>query len=214
MKSVRKRMAGLTAIIMSLLLVLEALPFAYAAAFGYEMKNVLSETPDERVFVYEFDKSAPNKMGKEAFLVAGPHGGSSEKKILTDGSMSSFSTTSITTETDNKDKRTVGWFVIDAGQTYPVSSVVLDLCHDWGAEDLVVQLSVFLCSRNGPLHSRDGKHRGQRADAGIHHSGRNKSEFSRIQHDAQNAQRSRSRYVQCDGRNLFRLHRHCAFHRL
>ena len=43
MKSVRKRMAGLTAIIMSLLLVLplvlEALPFAYAAAFGYEMKN-------------------------------------------------------------------------------------------------------------------------------------------------------------------------------
>ena len=146
MKSVRKRMAGLTAIIMSLLLVLplvlEALPFAYAAAFGYEMKNVLSETPDERVFVYEFDKSAPNKMGKEAFLVAGPHGGSSEKKILTDGSMSSFSTTSITTETDNKDKRTVGWFVIDAGQTYPVSSVVLDLCHDWGAEDLVVQLSV------------------------------------------------------------------------
>lgn len=146
MKSVRKRMAGLTAIIMSLLLVLplvlEALPFAYAAAFGYEMKNVLSETPDERVFVYEFDKSAPNKMGKEAFLVAGPHGGSSEKKILTDGSMSSFSTTSITTETDNKDKRTVGWFLIDAGQTYPVSSVVLDLCHDWGAEDLVVQLSV------------------------------------------------------------------------
>ena len=155
MKSVRKRMAGLTAIIMSLLLVLplvlEALPFAYAAAFGYEMKNVLSETPDERVFVYEFDKSAPNKMGKEAFLVAGPHGGSSEKKILTDGSMSSFSTTSITTETDNKDKRTVGWFVIDAGQTYPVSSVVLDLCHDWGAEDLVVQLSV---ERRLPILSR------------------------------------------------------------
>lgn len=112
---------------------------AEGAALDYAVQNVIAKSADEKVSLFAFDAAAENKMGEEISLAAGPHGGSPDKSILTDGTVMSTSSIRLA---DTEGKGVLGWVVIDAGKSYPVNRVLVDLVHDWGAGDLVIQLSM------------------------------------------------------------------------
>lgn len=107
---------------------------ANAATFDEQtVTNVLANTPDERVFLTDFS-------GNELFIAGGAHNGANPatKAMLTDGKVDSFWTAKLV---DSAGNDALGYFTLDAGAEYVVSSLLVDFVHDWGATDASVELS-------------------------------------------------------------------------
>ncbi|MDY2879588.1 MAG: FN3 associated domain-containing protein, partial [Candidatus Borkfalkiaceae bacterium] len=123
----------LVAVLMAAMLCCSAVSVAFAASMPSVTKsNVTSKLSDEAVKVTDL-------AGNEVSLAAGPHGGSGAKSVFTDGTISSTATARLV---DAEGNGVIGYVTLDAGAEYVVDSLLIDLCHDWGAADFIVQLSV------------------------------------------------------------------------
>ena len=112
-------------------------------AFTYASRNVVL---DKTAKAYAIDMTATNKMGAEVTKILGNNNNGGTEKAgwiseLTDGVFGSFNGAGIAGFNGGNDGRGLGWFVLDAGAQYPVHSVCVDLVHDWGTSDLLIQLS-------------------------------------------------------------------------
>lgn len=96
-----------------------------------ERTNVLKGLSEDAVRVTDAN-------GNEASLTAGPHGGNGQKSTFIDGVISSTATATIAVD----GKGVIGYVTVDAGKEYVVDKVLVDLCHDWGGQNLVVELSL------------------------------------------------------------------------
>ena len=96
-----------------------------------ERTNVLKGLSEDAVRVTDAN-------GNEASLTGGPHGGNGQKSTFIDGVISSTATATITVD----GKGVIGYVTVDAGKEYVVDRVLVDLCHDWGGQNLVVELSL------------------------------------------------------------------------
>lgn len=119
------------ALMTMLLLVSSSVAIVNAASISApERVNLTAGLADESVSVTDSD-------GNEATLMAGFHGGSGNKSIFTDGVIASGATATIVVN----DAYGVGWITLDAGAEYVTDRVLVDLVHDWGARNFVIQLS-------------------------------------------------------------------------
>ena len=112
-------------------------------AFTYASRNVVL---DKTAKAYAIDTTATNKMGAEVTKILGNNNNGGTEKAgwiseLTDGVFGSFNGAGIAGFNGGNDGRGLGWFVLDAGAQYAVHSVCVDLVHDWGTSDLLIQLS-------------------------------------------------------------------------
>lgn len=112
-------------------------------AFTYASRNVVL---DKTAKAYAIDTTATNKMGAEVTKILGNNNNGGKEKAgwiseLTDGVFGSFNGAGIAGFNGGNDGRGLGWFVLDAGAQYAVHSVCVDLVHDWGTSDLLIQLS-------------------------------------------------------------------------
>ena len=108
--------------------------FTVATAAGMpkpERTNVLKGLSEDAVTVTDAE-------GNEASLIGGPHGGSGSKSTFIDGVISSTATSTIAVD----GRGVIGYVTIDAGADYVVDRVLVDLCHDWGGQNLVIELSL------------------------------------------------------------------------
>ena len=96
-----------------------------------ERTNVLKGLSEDAVRVTDAN-------GNEASLTGGPHGGNGQKSTFIDGVISSTATATIAVD----GKGVIGYVTVDAGKEYVVDRVLVDLCHDWGGQNLVVELSL------------------------------------------------------------------------
>lgn len=96
-----------------------------------ERTNVLKGLSEDAVRVTDAN-------GNEASLTGGPHGGNGQKSTFIDGVISSTATATIAVD----GKGVIGYVTVDAGKEYVVDKVLVDLCHDWGGQNLVVELSL------------------------------------------------------------------------
>ena len=96
-----------------------------------ERTNVLKGLSEDAVRVTDAN-------GNEASLTGGPHGGNGQKSTFIDGVISSTATATIAVD----GKGVIGYVTVDAGKEYVVNRVLVDLCHDWGGQNLVVELSL------------------------------------------------------------------------
>ena len=96
-----------------------------------ERTNVLKGLSEDAVRVTDAN-------GNEASLIGGPHGGNGQKSTFIDGVISSTATATIAVD----GKGVIGYVTVDAGKEYVVDRVLVDLCHDWGGQNLVVELSL------------------------------------------------------------------------
>lgn len=123
-------------IFIALLTVCLALSAGFTVATAAEMPkpertNVLKGLSEDAVTVTDAE-------GNEASLIGGPHGGSGSKSTFIDGVISSTATSTIAVD----GKGVIGYVTIDAGADYVVDRVLVDLCHDWGGQNLVIELSL------------------------------------------------------------------------
>lgn len=123
-------------IFIALLTVCLALSAGFTVATAAEMPkpertNVLRGLSEDAVTVTDAE-------GNEASLIGGPHGGSGSKSTFIDGVISSTATSTIAVD----GKGVIGYVTIDAGADYVVDRVLVDLCHDWGGQNLVIELSL------------------------------------------------------------------------
>lgn len=154
-KIANKRLGMLVAVTMALGMLTNALPvpagIAEASsatnttetAFTYASRNVVL---DKTAKAYAIDTTATNKMGAEVTKILGNNNNGGKEKAgwiseLTDGVFGSFNGAGIAGFNGGNDGRGLGWFVLDAGAQYAVHSVCVDLVHDWGTSDLLIQLS-------------------------------------------------------------------------
>ncbi|MBQ9482192.1 MAG: chitobiase/beta-hexosaminidase C-terminal domain-containing protein, partial [Clostridia bacterium] len=98
---------------------------------SYTVENVTSGISDENVTVTDLN-------GNEVNLAAGPHGGTGAKSVFTDGVISSTQTAMLV---DGEGKGVIGYITVDAGAVYTVNRVLIDIVHDWGANDFTLELS-------------------------------------------------------------------------
>ena len=98
---------------------------------SYTVENVTSGISDENVTVTDLN-------GNEVNLAAGPHGGTGAKSVFTDGVISSTQTAMLV---DGDGKGVIGYITVDAGAVYTVNRVLIDIVHDWGANDFTLELS-------------------------------------------------------------------------
>lgn len=96
-----------------------------------ERTNVLKGLSEDAVRVTDAN-------GNEASLTGGPHGGNGQKSTFIDGVISSTATATIAVD----GKGVIGYVTVDAGKEYVVDRVLVDLCHDWGGQNFVVELSL------------------------------------------------------------------------
>ena len=96
-----------------------------------ERTNVLKGLSEDAVKVTDAN-------GNEASLIGGPHGGNGQKSTFIDGVISSTATATIAVD----GKGVIGYVTVDAGKEYVVDRVLVDLCHDWGGQNFVVELSL------------------------------------------------------------------------
>lgn len=123
-------------IFIALLTVCLALSAGFTVATAAEMPkpertNVLRGLSEDAVTVTDAE-------GNEASLIGGPHGGSGSKSTFIDGVISSTATSTIAVD----GRGVIGYVTIDAGADYVVDRVLVDLCHDWGGQNLVIELSL------------------------------------------------------------------------
>ena len=123
-------------IFIALLTVCLALSAGFTVATAAEMPkpertNVLRGLSEDSVTVTDAE-------GNEASLIGGPHGGSGSKSTFIDGVISSTATSTIAVD----GRGVIGYVTIDAGADYVVDRVLVDLCHDWGGQNLVIELSL------------------------------------------------------------------------
>ena len=96
-----------------------------------ERTNILKGLSEDAVRVTDAN-------GNEASLTGGPHGGNGQKSTFIDGVISSTATATIAVD----GKGVIGYVTVDAGKEYVVDRVLVDLCHDWGGQNFVVELSL------------------------------------------------------------------------
>ena len=123
-------------IFIALLTVCLALSAGFTVATAAEMPkpertNVLRGLSEDAVKVTDAE-------GNEASLIGGPHGGNDSKSTFIDGVISSTATSTIAVG----GRGVIGYVTIDAGADYVVDRVLVDLCHDWGGQNLVIELSL------------------------------------------------------------------------
>lgn len=105
------------------------------ANVGYDSTNVIL---NKTAKAYALDKTAQNKMGDSiTAFQGGPHGGGSDIAQVTNGNNHYSDGLRLGASGEN----VIGWITVDAGREYAVHRVVVDLIHDWGAADIVIQLS-------------------------------------------------------------------------
>lgn len=110
-----------------------AISVAFAAGMpGITRTNVTKGLADEAVKITDLS-------GNEVSLAAGPHGGTPEKSTFTDGTISSTATARLV---DGEGNGVIGYVTLDAGSEYVVDTVLVDICHDWGAANFAIQLSL------------------------------------------------------------------------
>lgn len=154
-KIANKLLGMLVAVTMALGMLTNALPVSAGiaeassatntteTAFTYASRNVVL---DKTAKAYAIDTTATNKMGAEVTKILGNNNNGGTEKAgwiseLTDGVFGSFNGAGIAGFNGGNDGRGLGWFVLDAGAQYAVHSVCVDLVHDWGTSDLLIQLS-------------------------------------------------------------------------
>ncbi len=154
-KTANKWLGMLVAVTMALGMLTNALPVPAGiaetssatntteTAFTYASRNVVL---NKTAKAYALNTAATNKMGAEVTKILGNNNNGGTEKAgwiseLTDGVFGSFNGAGIAGFNGGNDGRGLGWFVLDAGAQYPVHSVCVDLVHDWGTSDLLIQLS-------------------------------------------------------------------------
>ncbi len=99
---------------------------------GYSSENVLKHISDANISVTDL-------AGKEAGLSGGPHGGTGDKSVFVDEVIGSTQTAKLV---DENGQGVVGYVTVDAGAEFIVNKVLVDIVHDWGAQDFAVELSL------------------------------------------------------------------------
>lgn len=100
-------------------------------SLSYSQVEVLQGISTDNIFVTDLN-------GNEVSLVAGPHGGTGDKRVFVDGVIHSTQTALLA---DSEGKGVLGYVTIDAGQEYVVNKMLVDIVHDWGAADFSIELS-------------------------------------------------------------------------
>lgn len=123
-------------------LLIALLTVCFALSAGFTVAQAAKTPEPERVNVTKGLSDEAVKVtdseGNEASLIGGPHGGSGDKSIFTDGVISSTATATVAVG----GKGVIGYITLDAGAEYVTDRVLIDMCHDWGGQNLVVELSL------------------------------------------------------------------------
>lgn len=98
----------------------------------YKSANVLRNISDANISVTDLE-------GREVELSGGPHGGTGAKSIFVDSVIGSTQTAKLVDKSGNG---VIGYVTVDAGEEFIVNKVLVDIVHDWGAQDFFVELSL------------------------------------------------------------------------